>query len=273
MKKRSLVAALAMLMVSAIVLTSSTYAWFATGTTAKVSGISATVSNSSGNITISANGTDYATTLDFATDFQGVTGNLTPANFQPVSFNPEALTFVAGSIAQGEDSGNVATFGKLVFNPALATGDSDKYIQLKVYVKSSVDCSVTVAADMAGSVYQFIYAAIYDDAEGTADYKVYNTASRTYTPVVSATAGIDVDTDNIMTSKDKLTDGASEYNALGNAVNSVDGAGENETVTLNLKANTPQTITLYVWAEGNDSLCVGNIASQACAVALNFTKV
>lgn len=267
MKKRSLVAALAMLMVSAIVLTSSTYAWFATGTTAKVSGISATVSNSSGNITISANGTDYATTLEFG-DFQGVTGNFTPANFAPVSFNPEALTFVAGSIAQGEDEGNTATFGKLVFNPALATGDSDKYIQLKVYVKASVDCSVTVAADMAGSVYQFIYAAIYDDAEGTADYKVYNTAQRTYTPVTSATAGIDVDTDNIMTTKDTLIDGATEYSALGNAVNST----VKDTVTLNLTANQAQTITVYVWAEGNDSLCVGNITSQACAVALNFTK-
>ncbi len=268
MKKRSLVAALAMLVVSAIVLTSSTYAWFATGTTAKVSGISATVSNSSGNITISANGTDYSTTLDYAA-FQGQTGNFTPANFAPVSFNPKALTFVAGSIAQGEDEGNTATFGKLVFNPALATGDSDKYIQMKVYVKASVDCSVTVSADMAGSVYQFIYAAIYDDAEGTNDYKVYNTAQRTYTPVTAATKGIDVNTDNIMTDADFLEDGVSPYNALGDAVNST----SSDTVTLNLTANQPQTITVYVWAEGNDSLCVGNIAAQACAVALNFTKV
>lgn len=268
MKKRSLVAALAMLMVSAIVLTSSTYAWFATGTTAKVSGISAQVSNTSGNITISADGTNYSTTLEYAA-FQGQAGNYTPADFSPVSFNPGPMTFVAGSIAQGEDAGNTATFGKLVFNPTLATSDSTKFIKLKVYLKASVDCSVNVAADMAGSAYQFIYGAVYED-DNTTNYKVYNTASRTYVPVTEATAGIDVDTDGIMESTDTLTDGASPYTALlGEAVAST----TSDPITVQLTADTPKTITLYVWAEGNDSLCVGNIASQACAVALNFTKV
>ncbi len=268
MKKRSLVAAIAMLMVSAIVLTSSTYAWFATGTTAKVSGISAQVSNTSGNITISADGTNYSTTLEYAA-FQGQAGNYTPADFSPVSFDPVNQAFVAGSIAQGEDAENTATFGKLVFNPSVATNDNSKFIKMKVYVKASVDCTVNVAADMAGSAYQFIYGAIFDDAD-TANYKVYNTASRTYVPVLQATAGIDVDTDGIMEATDTLTDGATPYNALA----SEDVASTtSDVVSIQLTANTPKTITLYVWAEGNDSLCVGNIAAQACAVALNFTKV
>ena len=267
MKKRSLVAALAMLMVSAIVLTSSTYAWFATGTTAKVSGISAQVSNTDGNITISADGTNYSTTLEYAA-FNGQAGNITPADFSPVSFDPINQAFIAGSIAQGEDAGDTATFGKLVFNPATATGES-KYIQLKVYVKASVDCTVNVAADMAGSTYQFIYGAIYDDSD-RANYKVYNTASRTYVPVLQATKGIDVDTDGIMESTDTLTDGATPYNALASeAVTST----TSDVVSISLTAGQAKTITLYVWAEGNDSLCVGNIAAQSCAVALNFTKV
>ena len=58
MKKRSLVAALAMLMVSAIVLTSSTYAWFAASAEANVSAFSATVSNNSGNLTVKATGAE-----------------------------------------------------------------------------------------------------------------------------------------------------------------------------------------------------------------------
>lgn len=269
MKKRSLVAAIAMLMVSAIVLTSSTYAWFATGTTAKVSGISAQVSNTSGNITISADGTNYSTTLGFG-EFQGKQGNFTPAKFEPVSFDPINQAFIAGSIAQGEDDKDEATFGKLVFNPATATNDSQKFIKMKVYVKASVDCTVNVSADMAGSTYQFIYASIHDDSNASSNYKVYNTASRTYVPVLQATPGIDADTDGIMEKTDTLTDGVTPYNAL--AAEAVT-TSTSDVVSLSLTANQPKTITLYVWAEGNDSLCVGNIGLETCTVALNFTKV
>ena len=122
---------------------------------------------------------------------------------------------------------------------------------------------------MSGSTYQFIYGAIFED-DNTTNYKVYNTASRTYVPVLQATAGIDVDTDGIMESTDTLTDGATPYNAL--AAEAVT-TSTSDVVSLSLSADQPKTITLYVWAEGNDALCVGNIASQACAVALNFTKV
>ncbi|MBQ2812726.1 MAG: hypothetical protein IJE63_05680, partial [Clostridia bacterium] len=88
MKKRSLVAALAMLMVSAIVLTSSTYAWFATGKTAKVSNVSATVGNSDGNILVSADGENFNTSISFD-DFvaDSTTTNFKPGQFIPVSFN------------------------------------------------------------------------------------------------------------------------------------------------------------------------------------------
>ncbi len=267
MKKRSLVAAIAMLMVSAIVLTSSTYAWFATGTTAKVSGISAQVSNTSGNITISANGTDWSTALEYAA-FQGQAGNFTPSDFSPVSFDPINQAFIAGSIAQGEDAGDTNTFGKLVFTPATATNDNTKFIKMKVYVKSSVDCTVNVSADMSGSTYQFIYGAIFED-DNTTNYQVYNTASRTYVPVIQATPGIDADTDGIMESTDTLTDGNAYTGLASQAVTT----STSDVVSLSLTADQPKTITVYVWAEGNDALCVGNISAQQCAVALNFTKV
>ena len=54
MKKRSLVAAIAMLIVSAIVLTSSTYAWFASNSAANVETISANVANNDGSLQIMA---------------------------------------------------------------------------------------------------------------------------------------------------------------------------------------------------------------------------
>ena len=66
MKKHSLVAAIAMLVVSAIVLTSATFAWFSMGTTVGVEALTIGVSESSG-LLISAQPTaDFATTVTFA---------------------------------------------------------------------------------------------------------------------------------------------------------------------------------------------------------------
>ncbi|MBQ6930695.1 MAG: hypothetical protein IJN38_01055 [Clostridia bacterium] len=265
MKKRSLVAALAMLMVSAIVLTSSTYAWFATGTTAKVSNISATVANTAGNIQISANGTDYSTSLDYS-DFDGVAGNFRPGNFSPVSFNPSAKSFIAGSIKQDDVEGS-ATLGKFVFTPTSVSDGSSYYIMLNVYLKSDINCNVSITPNMTGSTYDFIYSALFD-AEG--NYKVYNkTSSRGYTPVVGAVAGVDTNGNAIMDANDTLADGTTTaYTTnLGAAVSATADA-----LVVSLTANQPKTVTLYVWAEGNDIACSGAVPEAACGVVLDFAK-
>ncbi len=266
MKKRSLVAALAMLMVSAIVLTSSTYAWFATGTTAKVSNIEARVANTAGNIQISANGTDYKTALDYS-EFAGASGNFMPNYFSPVSFNPDAKSFISGSIEQDGTVGS-ATEGKFVFNPAVVSDGSGYYIMLNVYVKSDVDCVVKITPNMTGSTYDFIYSALFDNA---GSYKVYNkTSGRGYTPVVSAVKGVDVNGNAIMDANDTLADGSTtSYNAL--AAATVDATSE--ALEINLTKGTAKTITLYVWAEGNDQACSGAVPDAACGVVLDFAKV
>ena len=265
MKKRSLVAALAMLVVSAIVLTSSTYAWFATGTTAKVSNISATVSNTAGNIQISADDVNYSTALDYS-DFSGISGNLMPTTFNPVSFNPGAKSFIAGSIEQDATVGS-ATEGKFIFNPTSVSVDQASVVMLNIYVKSDVDCTVKVTPNMTGSTYDFIYSALFDS---TGNYNVYNkTSSRGYTPVVSATKGVDANGNAIMDASDTLADGTvTTYNGLGTPVSATADA-----LTLSLTAGDPQTITLYVWAEGNDVACAGQVPEAACGVVLDFAKV
>ena len=265
MKKRSLVAALAMLVVSAIVLTSSTYAWFATGTTAKVSNISATVANTAGNIQISADGTNYSTALDY-TAFSGQSGNFMPTSFSPVSFNPGAKSFIAGSIEQDATVGS-ATEGKFVFDPTTVSDGSSYYVMISIYVKSDVDCNVKITPNMTGSTYDFIYSALYD-AEG--NYNIYNkTSSRGYVPVVSATKGVDANGNAIMDASDTLADGsATTYNALGEAVSATADA-----LTIALTANEAKTVTLYVWAEGNDIACSGAVPEAACGVVLDFAKV
>lgn len=266
MKKRSLVAAIAMLMVSAIVLTSSTYAWFATGTTAKVSNISATVANTAGNIQISANGTDYSTALDYS-DFSGISGNFMPTSFSPVSFNPDAKSFIAGSIEQDATVGS-ATEGKFVFDPTTVSDGSSYYVMINIYIKSDVNCNVKITPNMTGTTYDFIYAALYD-AEG--NYNIYNkTSSRGYTPVVSAIKGVDVNGNAIMDANDTLADGTTTtYNGLGSAPVSATA----DALTIALTAGNPKTVTLYVWAEGNDQACAGAVPEAACGVVLDFAKV
>lgn len=265
MKKRSLVAAIAMLMVSAIVLTSSTYAWFATGTTAKVSNIEARVANTAGNIQISADGSKYSTALDYS-EFANADGNFMPNYFSPVSFNPDAKSFISGSIAQDPTVGS-PTEGKFVFDPATVSDGSGYYIMLNIYVKSDIDCVVKVTPNMTGSTYDFIYSAVFDNA---GSYKVYNkTSGRSYIPVVSAIKGVDTNGNAIMDLNDDLADGSTnDYTGLGSS----DVKASAEALELSLTANQPKTVTLYVWAEGNDQACSGAVPDAACGVVLDFAK-
>ena len=124
MKKRSLFAAVAMLIVSAVVLTSATYAWFASGTEVTVSTVSADVSNSDGSIKISADGSNWKTTLANA-DLQAVASNILPAAFTPVSIQPSNLNVVAGSITDGAfAAGSTAMRQSMVTTMALVVVSS-----------------------------------------------------------------------------------------------------------------------------------------------------
>ena len=272
MKKRSLVAALAMLMVSAIVLTSSTYAWFATSNKAQVTGVQASVENADGSILISATGDEgtFATSVNYA-DFKDKTGNVTPDAFTPVSYNPAGDTWIRGSISQGENADDTATYGKLVFKPQIANGG--EYIKIKVYMKATAACTVNVSGTM-NSAYNFIYAAIHDDSTAS-NYKVFANGERSYTPVISATEGIDKNADSIMTADDTNTDGSTSYTGLAGAPVNAKATGNDLSVTFTAEeatAGTVKTVTVYVWAEGNDPACAGSLKSETCGVTLNFSK-
>lgn len=272
MKKRSLVAAVAMLIVSAIVLTSSTYAWFATGNTATVAGLSASVGNDSSSISISANGTTFLPTLSSA-DILAANANAIPTALIPVSLSyaDNSVSFITGAIAQNETDDAILG-GKMIFTAAQANDNTGKYMKFNVHVRASADCTVNVTANMGSAVYDFVYAAITD---GT-NIKYFNlTTGRSYTPVNSVVDGIDVNNDGIMQADvDKLMNGSSSYNALGSSITAA-----NEALSLSFVTETGATspadkqLTVYVWAEGNDEHCAGPISSATSAVSLNFAKV
>jgi hypothetical protein len=87
MKKRSLFAAVAMLIVSAILLTSATYAWFATGGPATISTITGKVAEAGAGITLrtqptsGTGATGWVTTLDYAMLAKDQTNNHFATNY------------------------------------------------------------------------------------------------------------------------------------------------------------------------------------------------
>ena len=72
-----------------------------------------------------------------------------------------------------------------------------------------------------------------------------------------------------MDANDTLADGSSTtYTGLGQAAVSATA----DALTVSLTANQPKTITLYVWAEGNDLACSGAVPEASCGVVLDFAK-
>lgn len=264
MKKRSLVAALAMLMVSAIVLTSSTYAWFATSTTAKVTGINATIQNSDGTVTISANGTTFNTVLAYS-DFQGISGNTLATTYTPVSFDVDNNTFIKGKIAQAEAGTD------MLFKPESLTENGGEYTKITIYVKATapgkVKASVSYATPASAP---FFYSALASESVAT---KVYNSESRTYKPVMAAAAGntyYDKNINDILDTSDFNTTSDSE-GVLGDDVTAVVADTLDTTkLVLNFTEAGTKTVDLYVWAEGNDAACNSSVTRVDASINVDF---
>jgi hypothetical protein len=266
MKKRSLFAAVAMLIVSAVVLTSATYAWFASGTEVTVSTVSADVSNSDGSIKISADGSNWKTNLANA-DLQAVASNILPAAFTPVSIQPSNLNVVAGSITDGAFAAGSASGG---------------YIKFTCYVKADVDCSVTVAPTVSfGTGFIYAYVKAGDNA-----YKVANSAGAKYYPIINTTAtATDANGNNIVDdsthdayTQNSLTTPTSydtdiSTGAFGGLVTPDGTTGSALQSTLSLTANTPETIVVYMWAEGQNTACTGTVDTATSSIGLTITKV
>jgi len=263
MKKRSVLSAVAMLLVSAIVLTSATYAWFASNNAADLTAVSASVANSDGSILVSADGgSTWKTTVamgdpktaggygDFTASsllYPNITtssgGELTPVSCTPDS---GAATFMSGSL-------NGTAFSSSPVNAG--------FVQATILVKSSVATTITVDPNFTTN---FNYGYCYFVVEGTG--YVYGVGpGRTYTPIgTSATpvTGVDSNANAIMDTND------SSYPSLGTAVTTV---GSGSTYNITAVAGTSYTITIYMWAEGNDIACTGTTSGQiSCAV--HFSK-
>ncbi len=246
MKKNALVSSVAMLIISAIVLTSATFAWFSSAKEAKIEALDSKVQADSG-IVISVDGTNYSASLTKAQVVAAATAK--PADggkFYPVS-TVNGSAFVSGSF----DSDDKITF---------ATADTATYYAFPLYVKTNqagtVSFADTTFKDSGANALKTLRFAIKDgstftvfNGDGTVEsYKGIASTGGSFSGSATGT----VDTGSSITTT-KLSD-----------------------FTMSTTAATPKQLTVYIWIEGNDPDCNNDsfgVEEQAIKFAMNLKLV
>ena len=273
MKKRSLFAAVAMLIVSAIVLTSATFAWFQANGSVEVAGFNATTTSQGGGLLVSTTGGagtwKNALTYD---DYAAVNSNVLIASggtFTPVSGSVGAdgsVSFIAGSLSG-------ATFS---YSGSATQG----YIKYTTYVQSpNVAGNIQVAPTM-NSDSPFVYYSVVVN-QATTNLKHYTAAATgnstsTYTYNAIANTG---ETANANAAQDNnpangiIDDAEKAALTLSSqpAVSPFNASTAQTALTFAAEAGVAYEITVYCWAEGQDSDCVAGAAATSTTIGLDLS--
>ncbi len=247
-KKRALLSAVAMLIVSAVALSSATYAWFSSGNAVGVDQVQATVSNSDGSILISATGVgDTWKTQLLLTDLQAVATNLMPTTLVPVSAILDDAQFIGGSITD-------ATF-------AASGSTTAGYIKYTVYIKATAATNVKITPLFNSSV-SFVYGGV---VQGANSLLLNANDGRTYYPIDNPTlSAVDTNTNDIIDASEALA------GDLGAAQTATQATGD---IPLTMAVEQVYPINVYVWAEGQDASCRGVVPPSSSSMTLTISKV
>lgn len=249
MKKRSLFAAVAMLIVSAIVLTSSTYAWFATTQQAYADKVVAKVSGSdAGNVLISAgtNSENWKGHLEASELYSAGNGIIDPVpvvDWDPINdFN----------------NCSVATFDGQNYTVAAGTQSSIPYYTFRVKALNvpndgnTYDIQIPVQFT-GGSTAAAIHGAIKIDSGNVTT--IYG--GQTYYPIDNSNR-MTTATDSTGTGHNSGVIDAGEFSS-GALTSAVGNTGTTPLTITNVSSNDTHTITVFLWAEGQDRACTGSI--------------
>jgi hypothetical protein len=272
MKKRSLFAAVAMLIVSAIVLTSATFAWFQTDGTITMATFSGTTLANNAGLLISANNSTWLTTLtvdDYvrsASDtnifYGGVSldGNnkyqISSTQLTPVSgaIGTNGVTFIGGSLSGTTFTGS-GTAGS-------ATDHSGGFLRYTTYVKSpnaagNIVCTPTFTLDVCPFTYFAVY--MIKNNSVVASYVAtgvlpQNEQNVTYDALTNTTSGWTADAgDDYIVSTSEA--GSGNY-ATTSTIPLFDATTAASTLTVPVTAGEVVKVVTYCWAEGQDPQCV-----------------
>ena len=300
-KKRAFISAIAMLIVSAIVLTSSTFAWFSMAKRVEVEKMQLNITSPEG-IQISANTNAFTTSLVMG-DFTGESGRRFMADSDNTNHFPEVLSpsssafrfsanalprFFAGSIdAAGKANANAvtdATGGYVVF---------DLYVKLGVaanvyFGESTITCGDNADVPTAMRIAMVNCGASTDKAAAKTVQKTSANGSGRTAVVFEPDATHHTEASGVTTSGAVAWQGVTAAyegkTPQGANKNTYTNEGTNtEKLTCTLTNDTSKTdayfagaaginrIRVYVWMEGNDVDCANDVAGSTIEVNLVFT--
>lgn len=268
MKKRSLVSAIAMLVVSAIVLTSSTYAWFSTSSSSSVAAINASVNNNAGSLRIAATGDNAATasagiykTEITATDYTNLAEALRPVSMSINGADTPQFNKVA------YDAAKFDTFAAATANTEYLT-----YQFTAEYVNGTAAAkTINITPTFTPNAKLFTYGLLSITADGVTTNYFFNGSSG-YTPVAAMTADEVLDTNgNAIIDAEDTGYAASDMGSYASATVATSGSAM---TLMSVDAGTTETaiINVYVWAEGNDPQCTGNVNAESSGFAFGLAE-
>lgn len=307
-KKRAIYAAIAMLLVSAIVMTTASFAWFSLGKSAEVSDLDLKVTKEGEGIAISANAQKFTSILTYedlkgtsTTDFKAVSTeyNYFPERIKPSSsdFKLNSLpAFFAGgvdTVAKEMDSKAVTSAdGKTIYgkgdaavpegaNDAAAFYAFDIFINLEGKETAKIKMSkstIEVAADPDTTRDQGD-ANFYDETAkamrmGFVNCGTTTTENEAPSGTEAVIFGIDStarDTKPVNKTGTFASDGVVATEETASAYDcSVDTGSEDVTLTLSRGINQ---IRVYIWMEGQDANCTNDLMSEYITADINFSLV
>lgn len=307
-KKRAFVSAIAMLIVSAIVLTSSTFAWFSMSKQATVESMDLTVTSPEG-IQISANASTWTSSLtvdeifnnDEATtsrhDAYEGNANLYPKDLIPVSSafysaNTGKALFVKGSL----DDASKVTLSTVT--QLKDQQDAAGFIAFDIFFKvanaTTVYFSDTTIVDNSGTKATSAMRVAFDtlgngaantDAATATAWSAWTRGNTVMYEIDSATRSDDAAALGIATGaqttkylQDTTSTGTTASNGIvvsGNSPQNFPGKLVRDTDARTAKCfNLAAGITkmrVYIWVEGQDCDCLNSIAGAALTANLVFT--
>lgn len=252
MRKSALLSSVAMLLVSCIVLTSATYAWFSAAKKVYVDTLTAGVQKASG-LQISANGTDYKTTIT-TSELSAVPNALsvipTTGTIKPVS-TVDTTAFVTGEFDDKEQ----VTF-------ATVDASTDKaYYRAHVWLKAAEDMTVTLRdTNLQGAALSktaLKYAVVVGDND----------------PIFVAADGVTDAWTGIQTAGGPYgrnsTTGAADVGTSGTSISDVKASLAE--IEFDLEQDVAVEVDVYLWLEGQDPQCTEAMANDALTIKLAFS--
>ena len=305
-KKRAFVSAIAMLIVSAIVLTSSTFAWFSMSKQATVEQMDLTVSSPEG-IQISANASAWTSNLTIddlfnessSSRYKAYDGN---TNLMPLNLIPVSSAFRAFNSSTG-----AANFFKAVLNdsgvatvtPVSQTAGNDDeagLVAFDLFFKVAEDTTVYFSkSEFTDTSNSDILTALRVAFQPLGNTTATDAATAIALKSTSTTTPVVYEPDAINRSADAIAAGNSTGALTTNYVIATTAGGnkvnENSilsgscqplacTLVLSNASNTQKAFELkagvskmriYIWVEGNDVDCRNSVAGAALTAALKFT--